>query len=454
MRRRSLAQRCNRSQPSPRAGSSLKVARPVTAIIESVGAKGDGIAKLDGKLVHVPFALPGETVRVDPSRGELGSIAVESSSSDRVAPVCRHFGACGGCALQHWTEERYIEWKENLVRSSMARAGIDAPPIERLRTYPLEGRRRAAFGLRSAGGIVELGYMGSRANTFVGLQECPILHPAIVAAIPKLAAALKGVPTGSRTKVHITLAANGLDCRIEAAPPRTTNQAQLAARLHSAGVLRATWNDDILTVAEVPFVLFGDVKVTLPPSAFLQAVEACERDIAAFVRAELSEAVSKGEPVCDLFSGLGSFTFPTAKDFPVTAYETNSHAVAALAQAARVASGIKPVRAIRRDLFRNPLSPLELNKFAAVTMNPPREGAQAQCLSLASSKIDVIVMISCNATTFARDAALLTAGGFQLTRVALFDQFKFSVHVEIAAAFRRLKNKRAGLRPPPITETS
>jgi 23S rRNA (uracil1939-C5)-methyltransferase len=129
-------------------------------------------------------------------------------------------------------------------------------------------------------------------------------------------------------------------------------------------------------------------------------------------------------------------------------------AVEALNAAAKHAKGIKPVTAFRRDLYRNPLSPLELNRFAAVIANPPREGADAQCRALAASKVSALVMLSCNPATFARDAALLAGGGFKLSRLAAFDQFRFSPHVEVAALFQRGGSKKGGLPPAPEAPTS
>ena len=103
------------------------------------------------------------------------------------------------------------------------------------------------------------------------------------------------------------------------------------------------------------------------------------------------------------------------------------------------------MKAVRRDLFRNPLGPMELNVYSAAIADPPREGAEAQCKALAASKIGTVVMLSCNPVTFARDAAILLAGGFTLSRLAVFDQFKFSPHVEIAAVFKRADSKKGRL---------
>ncbi len=261
-------------------------------------------------------------------------------------------------------------------------------------------------------------------------------------------AALAGaLPNRGEAKVHVTAAENGLDCSIEGPELRPGEQANLIQGLADTGIVRAIWNGEIVYLKAAPFVLFSGVRVFVPPGAFLQAVEACERDMAALVGHALAETKTASGPICDLFAGLGAFTFPCAKSAPITALEENPEAVAALSSAAREARGIKPVKAVRRDLFRNPLGPMELNAFAAAVADPPREGAEAQCRALASSKVGVVAMLSCNPITFARDAAILKEGGFKLSRVAVFDQFKFSAHVEIAALFLRPGSKKGRLAP-------
>lgn len=425
-----------------------------SAVIETIGVRGHGVARLAGEKVYIPFTLPGEHVRVE----RFGSIAqlaaIECHSPDRVQPICKHFGACGGCALQHWREDRYEAWKAGLVKQALAQAGIDAPAIS-LRTYPVPCRRRATFTARDTGGKIAVGYHAERSHTLTDLEECPILVPALAGVLPPLRAALTEIlPAGSEAKVHAVAAANGLDCAIEG--PRLTGAAQnrLIHALSGQGFLRVHWNGDLVLAAAAPFVLCGDVRVPLPANAFLQAVEACEQDMAAFVAGALLEAKAQSGPLCDLFAGLGAFTFPAARFGPVNAYERNMSAVEALIAAAKRAKGIKPVTAFRRDLYRNPLSPLELNKFAAVIANPPREGAEAQCRALAPSKVGAAVMLSCNPETFARDAALLVQAGYQLSRLAAFDQFRFSPHVEIAALFLRRGSKKGGLSPAPAIETA
>jgi 23S rRNA (uracil1939-C5)-methyltransferase len=420
---------------------------PVRAVIDVMGARGHGVAGQGRGKMFVPFTLPGEHVLLQHSGLRAKLAAIESPSPDRIEPVCKHFGACGGCALQHWHADRYEEWKAGLVSQALAQTGIGAPAIT-LRTYPVASRRRATFAIQNAYGKITLGYHAERSHELTGIEECPILAPALACALPGLTGALAEVlPARSEAKVYAVATANGLDCAVEAPPLSVRAQSRLSGALCRHGFIRVLWNGDAVFTAAAPFVLCGDVKVPLPPNAFVQAVEACERDMADFMAEALSEAKAQGGPLCDLFAGLGAFTFPAARRAPVTAYEGNTSAVEALTAAAKRTKGIKPVVGFRRDLYRNPLSPLELNRFAAVIADPPREGAEAQCRALAASKVAALVMLSCNPATFARDAALLVEGGFQLSRLAAFDQFRFSPHVEIAALFLRRGSKKGGLSP-------
>ncbi len=361
------------SSTASAAAAADKDARDILATVEGMGRQGHGLARIGGAKVHIPFVLPGETVRVRLAGAKADIVAIEGASSERVEPVCKHFGACGGCSLQHWAEAPYAQWKTDLVKSALAREGLDAA-VEPLRTYPLASRRRAVFTARREGGRLRLGYQAERSHDLIDLEECPILSPQVFAALPVLRETLVGALSGEdEAKVHIAAAENGVDCSIDGAKVKAMASPALAQKLSAASILRLTWNGEIAFLKAIPFVVAGGVKVALPQGAFLQAVEACERDMAGFVAEALEEAKASRGPLCDLFAGLGAFTFSCAKLVPVTAYEESAAAVAALGEAAKGAASIKPVKAVRRHLFRNPLGPLELNGFAAAVLDPPRE---------------------------------------------------------------------------------
>ena len=147
--------------------------------------------------------------------------------------------------------------------------------------------------------------------------------------------------------------------------------------------------------------------------------------------------VGNAKIVADLFCGVGPFALRLAERARIAAFDADAGAVAALKQAATRRTGLKPIEAETRDLFRRPLVAQELKRFDAVVFDPPRQGAEAQARELAKSAVPVVVAVSCNPATFARDARILVDGGYRLTSVTPVDQFRHSAHVEIVARFER-----------------
>jgi 23S rRNA (uracil1939-C5)-methyltransferase len=171
--------------------------------------------------------------------------------------------------------------------------------------------------------------------------------------------------------------------------------------------------------------------VSLPPGSFLQATVAGEEALAALVAMHCERA----KHIADLFCGVGPFALRLAAKSRISAFDSDAGAVAALQKAATSTSGLKPVKAETRDLFRRPLMPQELRDFDAVVFDPPRQGAQAQVRQLAASKIPVVVAVSCNVATFARDARILVDGGYEIESLSPLDQFRHTPHVELVARF-------------------
>ena len=203
----------------------------------------------------------------------------------------------------------------------------------------------------------------------------------------------------------------------------------------AAGILRLTVGRDEIFQLDQPIIDIGGIQVPVPEGAFLQAVPQAE----AFMASRVVDAVTRARTVADLFAGIGTLTFPIADRARVSAYDSDADGLAALAYAARHSSGLKPVTVRRRDLFREPLSRGELNAFDAVIFDPPRAGAAAQAKALARSRVGVVVAVSCNPATLARDARTLSGGGYQLVALDLVDQFLYSAHLEAVAVFKRRK---------------
>lgn len=411
--------------------------------IASIGARGDGLATTDdGQRLFVPFAVPGDRLRVrvvpdkaaDGLRGEI--VDIVEPGPDRAEPACPHYGQCGGCTLQHLTDDAYATTKLAAIRTALGRVGLDGVPFAPLaRTAPAQ-RRRARFAALRKGGKVRLGFNERLSHRLVEITACPVLHPDLLALIGPLRTVLGTVlPEGGKADVMVARLDGGIDVLL-IGPTRLSRDARerLTRFAESANLGRLSWRADdrggIEPLAHrLPLVAhFDGVNVTPPPGAFLQASAAGE---AALVEA-VSTAVAGAGRVADLFAGLGTFSLPLARESAVAAFEGDAAVVEALN---RCGHG-RRLTATRRDLFETPLTAKELSRFDAVVFDPPRAGAAAQAATLATSKVPVIVGVSCNPATFARDARTLADGGYDLQRVSPVDQFLWSAHVELVGVFR------------------
>jgi 23S rRNA (uracil1939-C5)-methyltransferase len=402
--------------------------------IDRLGAQGDGVAGTEDGPLFVPFTLPGERVQAEPDAdGKQATLrAVLDPSPDRRAPICPHFGVCGGCTLQHLEAQAYLRWKQSLVVQALRARGLDAE-VEDVRPVPLGSRRRATFALARDGQDLVLGYRRARSHDLIDIDMCPILSRKIVARLPKLKAALAPLLGAKReARVGVTETTTGLDIVVDGVRAKETALARLAGEAGKLGVARITVGGESLTLTQ-PAVAFGRAQVKLPPGAFLQASPQAEAVMTALVQ----EGVGQAKRGADLFAGLGTFTLALAGGTAVDAYESDEAALGALAEAARHTPKLKPVRTIARDLFRVPLGPQELKTYDAVVFDPPRAGAAAQSEQLAKAKVKRIVAVSCNPGTLARDLRLLVDGGYRIARVVPVDQFLFSAHVEVVAHLTR-----------------
>jgi 23S rRNA (uracil1939-C5)-methyltransferase len=300
---------------------------------------------------------------------------------------------------------------------------------------PPRSRRRAVFKIARRAGVTEVGFHALKSHAIVDMQECLVLTPALFALAGRLRSAMHALlKDGQDAEAHVTEAENGFDIAFRAATKLTPALvAALATGSTLLKAIRVTWNGALAFESATPFVQFGRAVVKLPPESFLQPTRAGE----AALQAEVQEAVGRARTVADLFSGCGTFSLPLAERARIHAVEREPAMLDALAAAARATQGLKPVTTARRDLFKLPLTAAELNKFDAVTLDPPRAGAEAQARELAKSQVARLAYVSCDAETFARDARTLVDGGYRIGAVLPVDQFLWSAHIELVAAFAR-----------------
>jgi 23S rRNA (uracil1939-C5)-methyltransferase len=408
--------------------------------ITEIGRRGDGIAQTPEGPIYVPYTLPGETAEVDewpghPDRRHL--LKIEVASPDRVAAICPHFGTCGGCALQHWAAPQYRAWKRGLVVEALAQAGLaeEAAAIDPLLDAHGEGRRRAVFhAWRRTHDVIEVGFAALRAHRVVAIDHCPVLAPALAGAIEAAWAIAETLASERKPlDIQVTATETGLDVDVRGSGPLTAERMSELARLATRHRLaRLTRHGEIVAQRAPPTVTMGRAKVVLPPGAFLQATAAGEAALAALV----IEHCGTSKSVADQFAGVGPFALRLAERAKVMAADNDADAVAALAEAAKTPR-LKPIVAERRDLYQRPFLARELARLDAVVFDPPRQGAERQARELAASAAPIVVAVSCNPATFARDARILVDGGYRLTRVTPVDQFLYSAHVELVARFEK-----------------
>jgi 23S rRNA (uracil1939-C5)-methyltransferase len=408
-------------------------------VIDHVGHLGDGIAFADGQTVYVPYTLGGETVEVAPVPGHHPDrrrlLRVERASPERITPFCQHFGTCGGCAIQHWEAGRYRAWKREGVIATLAQAKIACEVHPLIDAHGL-GRRRITLHARiGKSDALTVGFAAAHSHDIIPVDRCPILDPGLSGALDTARAIAEPlISIAKPLDIQITATDNGLDVDVRGSGPLPSTMIATLSRIaEQRGLARLTRHGELVLMRTPPTIAIGAARVTLPPGSFLQATVAGEEALAALV----TEHCRRAKHVADLFCGVGPFALRLASKARISAFDSDAGAVTALQKAATSTSGLKPIKAEARDLFRRPLMPPELRDYDAVVFDPPRQGAQAQAQQLAASKIPVVVAVSCNVATFARDAGILIDGGYQIEGVTPVDQFRHTPHVELVARFKR-----------------
>jgi 23S rRNA (uracil1939-C5)-methyltransferase len=428
--RRMFADRPQRGDDRP----SGRLAMNDIVSVARLGQRGDGIAETPEGQVFVSYTLPGETARIvrDGERGQL--VEIIAPSDTRIAAICPLFTRCGGCAAQHMEPGLYRTWKRQQVVTALERAGVAAPVADVVDAHGA-GRRRVTFHARREGAGMMVGFMAARSHDLIAVEACPVLAPALARA-PSVAQLLANRLGGSNKPLDLQITASdaGLDVDIRGHGPAGDKlRLSLTEAAERLDLARLSMHGEIVVERRPPQQAMGRAMVAPGPGGFLQATAAGEDTIAGLVTA----ALPKAKKVADLFAGCGPFSFRLAERAQVHAVESDKAALLALARAAGATQGLKPIATEQRDLFRRPLLEHELNAFDAIVLDPPRAGAEAQIRRLAASKVAAIAYVSCDAATFARDAAILIAGGYALDGVTPVDQFRYSAHIELVGLFRR-----------------
>ncbi|WP_150291369.1 class I SAM-dependent RNA methyltransferase [Sphingobium estronivorans] len=396
-----------------------------TDLIVRIAAKGDGVT-VHGR--HIPLSAPGDRIAPD------GAIL---RGPHHVDPPCRHFPACGGCELQHVDEASFSDFVTARVIGALAGQGVKADTVLPPHISPPRTRRRASLRASRQGRKVVIGFAEAGSHALIDLSMCEILDPRLFALLEPLRG-LCGTILPDRRAAHVrmSLTDQGIDLLLEGVKVEgLAADEALSAFAQDHALARLTidegdgpqtrWEPEPVTVS------FGGVPVAFPPFAFLQATPDGEAALVGTVR----DALPAQGAVADLFCGLGTFALALGEVRPVYAAEAARDLVLSLKSAANRAR--RRFVADHRDLFRRPLTPAELDRFAAIVIDPPRAGAREQVMQIAGSAVPLVAYVSCNPASFARDAAHLVGGGYRLESVRPVGQFRWSTHVELVGIFRR-----------------
>lgn len=414
--------------------------------ITELGASGDGIGTLDGTRYYVPYTLPGDYVQIDglEKKGNGFSanlVDIVTPSADRNAPKCRHFGTCGGCSLQHVGDTELANWKQERISHALRKVDIEDVSVSSTITSPEKSRRRVDFVAAKRKKGVMIGYHLRRSSQIFDVGECPLIAPEILNLVKPLRAMLPTImPRSSKARLTLTVTMNGLDLLITAGFALDLEARETLSNFAQANKLcRICWHDESeklleqISAIHPAEIKIGSKKGLLPPGGFLQATLDGQETLIKLMQETLPENIR----ILDLFSGCGSFSLPAAHTAKaVHAVEGDEELIFALQNASN--KYMLSITTETRDLFRNPLAPYELNKFDAVIIDPPRAGANAQAIEIASSDVKHVIFISCNPASYARDVKVLVEGGYRLKTVIPIDQFRWSSHVELFSVLERI----------------
>jgi len=388
-----------------------------------VAARGDGVTA-DGR--HIAFAAPGDRLTQE------GALV---PGPHHQTPPCKHFPECGGCQLQHLDDISWSQFIADRVIGALAAQGLEAD-IRAPLLSPPNTRRRATLHAERRGRQVRLGFTRQNSHELIDLEECWVLAPELFALVVPLRGMLAAlIPGNRRINVHLAQADQGVDVLIDGLEAEGLAAAEaLSAFSHRHHLARLSIDEGFGPTAryepEPATVTLSGVPVPFPPGNFLQATPEGEAALVAAVQ----EVGRSATTVADLFAGLGTFTFAFAKA-KVYAAEAARDPIMALKAAAGLAG--RAVFADHRDLFRRPVTASDLSRFDLVVLDPPRAGARDQIAEIAASSAPLVAYVSCNPSTFARDAEILCKVGYRLDWVQPVGQFRWSTHVELAAKFSR-----------------
>lgn len=428
---------------------------PVNVTIESLSHDGRGVAHVNGKVVFIDEALPGENLdfsytdsRKDYAEGRV--VQLHSRSEHRVDPACPHFGRCGGCSFQHVDDAEQIHFKEDLLREQFRRIGkVEIPEVWEALTGPHWGyRRKARMGVKwvAKKDRVLVGFRERRNPFLAEIDTCKVMHPVVGENLPLLAEMIKGLSI--RDKIPQIEVAIGDEVCILAfrvlEPPSSDDKQRMREFAHQQRIsicLQPKGPESIVPLDGEPEVIPSyalpeqGLKFNFRPAMFTQVNYEINRKM--ITRALEALELTKQDRVLDLFCGLGNFTLPLAT---------------MAGQVVGIEGDLPLVKHARENARLNNLENVEFHvadlskevkdltwcrqRFDKVLLDPSRAGAAEVLQHLQHWQPQRIVYVSCNPSTLARDAGILVNElGYKLVKAGVMDMFPQTAHVESIALF-------------------
>ncbi len=406
--------------------------------IQKINFNGDGCGYVNGKKVVIPKTAVGDVVSYivvkenrDYVLGKIEKILVPSK--DRVDKVCCPvYDRCGGCNLLHLKDDVYKNFKKSIIENALKKSGYEINYD--LISTGFYSRRRVVFKVYNN----RIGFFEKNSNNLIEVKSCPLINENINKIIPLLEEISKKVPM---EEISITSYDNGLGVLFNLKKAMTAENDKILKDFIQS-------NDDIILISykignEDPFLYFqkyapiikfdNNITVELESDIFLQATKDGQEAITNIVVNHLKNCKN----VLDLYCGIGTYSFPLSQYTKIHSIEGSQRMIDILSRNVKSNNLSNKITTECRNLVSSPLLKNELNKYDGIVINPPRNGALAQCKEIAKSNVKTLVMVSCNPQTFSSDADELRKAGYRMTSMTGIDQFFRTQHLEVVATMER-----------------
>jgi len=417
--------------------------------IERLAGDGRGISFHEGRTWFVSGALAGEAVeaRVLGARGKIVDARLErvlQASPERRPAPCRHYDRCGGCNLQHLPHAEQLALKQRMLAEQLQRvAGIQPEQWAAPLSGPEFGyRRRARIAVRwdVKNRQLEVGFRAEASQAIIAIDECPVLVQPLQTILRHLPTVLRSL-NKPQALGHVELFSGSAEAVLlrHVAPLPEDDLARLQAFCKEAGAQLWLQGEGEPAPVEAGQTLGftlqpWQMQLAWRPGDFVQVN--AQVNTAMIEQALAWLAPQPDERVLDLFCGLGNFALPLARQAREVVAVEGVQAMVERAAANARDNNVHNAAFFQADLSQ-PLAGVEwaAEGFSAVLLDPPRDGAYEVVQGIARLKAKRLVYVSCNPATLARDAQVLVAQGYRLTRAGILDMFPQTAHVEAMALF-------------------